>query len=69
MIKRICPWSPPHSSQILKASTALLRFLKKEAEKSGSKGLLGDDVDPETISVNFVLHKLPKEVRHKPVRV
>ncbi|KAA0146441.1 hypothetical protein FNF28_07671 [Cafeteria roenbergensis] len=51
------------------ACTALLRHLKKKTEAAAASNLLGEDADPETIVVNFVLSKLPSSVRHKPVQV
>ncbi len=56
-------------AQLKDACTALLRHLKKKTEAAAASNLLGEDADPETIVVNFVLSKLPSSVRHKPVQV
>lgn len=69
---RLTPPAPSchgHPSQLKDACTALLRHLKKKTETAAAANLLGEDADPETIVVNFVLSKLPSSVRHKPVQV
>lgn len=59
----------PSLPQLRKACVALLRHLKQKADDAGSEKLLGEEADPETIVVNFVLHKLPAKVQHKPVQM